>query len=978
MPYRVREILLVSSPYDAFILEEDGHLTEQIFTEYKALSLTASPRFTYAPTGEEAIRLMEDRRFDLILTMTSVRDMDFNAFGRRVKALRPGRPVALLVLDSADLENLRATIDEDAIDGVFFWNGDAKILLAIIKDIEDRQNVDFDIAHGGVRVILLLEDSPRFYSSYLAMLYTELMAQSRSLYAEGVNQHHRLMCMKARPKILHADTYEKGVALLRRYERHMLAVITDARLPRAGVADDDAGIDFARLVRAHDAELPILIQSAQHENAARAADLGALFLDKATPNLLAGIRRFLAEHLGFGDFIFRRPDGGEVDRARDLRELEEKLHTVPAESLFFHATRNHFSIWLMARGEFELAERIRPRRVSDYPTVDDVCRFLIDVLRDEQERLQRGMVADFDPAHPDGASFARLCDGGLGGKARGIAFLNMLLAQGESRPPLPMPVRVPPSLVIATEDFDAFMDANNLRDFVYDTTDDREIALRFIHSWLPDELRRQLMHVAARIDAPLAVRSSSLLEDSLQQPFAGIYRTHMIPNNDSSPDERHRQLCTAVKLVYASTFFRNARSYLDNTGYRVEEEKMAVIIERVVGRRRGTRFYPSFSGVAQSYNFYPVGPQKPEDGIVHVALGLGRLIVDGGLALRFSPVHPRVLPQFSTPESVLANTQRGFYAIDLTRTWEGVADETDGSVTHFDLAAAEADGTLDAVGSVFSRDDRRIRDDLGLSGPRVVTFNNILQHGAIPLAETVRELLRMAEDGFGGPVEMEFACEMGDWGRDPPRGQTREAPTLYVLQVRPLVARRKSLATVDVSAIPPSSCLARSNRALGDGVHDGLCDVVYVDPARWDAAHNRAIAAEVGEVNAALERGKRPYILIGPGRWGSADEWLGIPVQWSQIAGVRVMIEASPAGYDVDPSQGTHFFQNITALRIGYLTIPPGADRAQPRDGQFLDWDLLSAAPEVARTAHLRHVRFAQPLEVVLDGRLGLGAVRMT
>lgn len=974
MPNRVREILLVSSPYDAFALEEDGHLTEQIFTEYKALSLSTSPRLTYAPTGEEAMRLLVERRFDLVLTMTSVRDMDFNAFGRRVKELRPGRPVVLLVQDRARLMTLRESMDPRFLDGLFLWNGDAKILLAIIKYIEDRENVDFDIEHGDVRVILLLEDSPRFYSSYMALLYTELMAQSRSLYSEGVNQLHRLMCMKARPKILLADTHEAGMRLFHRYRKNVVSVMCDGRLPRDGVPDPRAGIEFARHVHALEPEVALLIQSAERENERIAREMNVPFIDKGSRSLLQEIRHFLSVYLGFGDFLFRLPDGRMVDRARDLRELEEKLRTVPEESIFFHATRNHFSVWLMARAEFDLAEKLRPRSVSEFADVGELRRYLIDILHDAHERMQVGVVADFDPSDAPEHHFSRIGEGSLGGKARGIAFVNLMLAQRMSTLRLPMPVRVPPTLVIGTDLFDAFIDENDLREYAYAETDDAALTREFVSARLPEEVRRKLMAYVHSTTHPLAVRSSSLLEDSMQQPFAGIYTTLMIPNTDPSPDERHRRLCDAVKLVYASTFSRNARSYLENTGYRIEEERMGVIIERVVGERHGDLFYPTFSGVAQSYNYYPIGPQKAVDGIAHVALGLGRIVVDGGLAMRFSPLHPQVLPQFSTPESMLANTQKSFYALNLARPWEASGGDWTDSVEPRDLAVAEADGALDAVGSVFDVVDRRIRDDLSLPGPRLVTFNNILKHGVIPLAETLRILLALAEEGVGGALEMEFAVDMGDWGRAT-RGRERREPTLYVLQIRPLVTRQQEAAPADLGAHEDAACLARSARTLGHGVYDDITDVVYVDPATWDASRNKAIAEEVGRLNRRLQNEKRPYLLVGPGRWGSADEWLGIPVQWSQIAGVRVMIEASPAGYDIDPSQGTHFFQNITALRIGYLTIPPGADRSSAREGQFFDWDWLRSRPPVETTPHLRLVRFDTPLRVVLDGEEGRGVV---
>lgn len=969
MPHRIREVLLVSTPYDAFILEEDGHLTEQIFTEYKELSLSSFPRVTYAPTGEAAIQKLKERRFGLVLTMTRISDMDVEAFGRKVKKLHKDKPVVLLAMDRMDWHRVRDKISRKAIDQVFVWTGDAKILLAIIKYIEDRMNVDHDIRHGNVRVIIVLEDSVRFYSSFLGLLYSELMAQSRSLYAEGVNQLHRLMSMKSRPKILHATSYEEGVALFSRYKKNVLAVISDARIPRGGKNDPEGGLKFIRMVRRFDPEIPVLLQSAERENEEKAKSISAQFLDKNSPSLLTDIRRFLTERLGFGDFVFRLPDGREVDRAKDIRELAEKLHTVPAESLEYHAIHKHFSIWLMARSEFELAERLRPRNTGDFDSLEESRNFLIGVLEKTHEITHLGVISDFNPAHFDHDRFSRIGKGSMGGKARGIAFLNMALARENITALSGLKVEVPKTVVITTGEFDTFMDTNDLWDFAAHTQDDLEIAKRFMSAWLSDDLRRDLAVILKRMAAPLAVRSSSLLEDSLQQPFAGIYSTIMFPNNAPTMEIRLKQLCNAIKLVYASAFFSNAKSYLENTGYRAEEEKMAVIIQRVVGRQYDGRFYPTFSGVAQSYNYYPIGPQKSEDGIVHMAFGLGRTVVDGGLALRFSPRHPEVLPQFPTAESFLRGTQTTFYAIETLNCQEPDSVR-ECFPRSYELSDGERDGSLALVGSVFDPEDRRITEDMGISGPRLVSFNNILKHKAIPLAEVMAEVLKLAAEGLGGAVEIEFACEMGDYGRRMGRGEKRREPVLHILQVRPFAYPQGNAGLV-LKNFGREQCLCRTRRSLGHGVFDNIRDIVYVRPERWRPSHTKEIACEVGKINKRLVKEKAPYLLIGPGRWGSADPRLGIPVQWAQISGVRVMVEASPAGYNVDPSHGTHFFQNITALRIGYLTIPPGAVADRDEFEDFVDWKWLGRQPAFAETKYLRHLRLETPLNVILDGSIG-------
>ncbi|MCP4655962.1 MAG: histidine kinase [bacterium] len=973
MPYRVREVLLVSSPYDAFILEEDGLLTEQVFREYRGLSLSAPPRFTHVPSGEEAMHCLHERRYDLILVMTSLADMSVNAFGRRVKDLRPGRPVVLLALDRKELHQLDDSIDPQAIDGTFLWSGDAQILLAIIKYTEDCDNVEHDISHGKVRVIIVIEDSPRFYSSFLGMLYKELMKQSHSLYREGANELRRQMYMKSRPKILHATSYEQGEELFRRYRRNVIAIISDVRIPHGGKLDPEAGLEFARLAREADPNLPLLLHSAEGANAAKAAAMDAVFVDKKSPRLLAGIRAFLMEKLGFSDFVFRLPSGQEIGRARDLQELEKKLESVPGESLQYHASQNHFSMWLMARSEFDLAEDLRPRRLSDFPSIEAMRQHLLQVLQETHRIIHRGVISDYNRQHFDHELFSRLGHGALGGKARGIAFLNHSVAGRKVSEFGGLPVKFPKTAVITTEYFDAFIENNELQDFAYTCEDDEEIAGRFVDCPFPDGLRQDLRYLIVKMREPLAIRSSSLLEDSLHQPFAGIYTTLMITNNSSNPKVRLDELCAAIKLVFASTFYCNAKSYLASTGNRVEEEKMAVIIQELVGRQHEQRFYPNFSGVAQSHNFYPLKRQKPEEGVVHAALGLGRFVVDGGAAVRFNPRFPGIPPPARSEKALLDTTQRGFYALDMERPCCDLSADLFSTVRYYDLSDAEADGTLSLVGSVYCPEDRQIREDLGLQGPRVVTFNNILKHKAIPLPSAISRVLDIAHQGLGRAVEVEFACDMGDYGQAAKRGKKREQPVLYILQVRPFGAITDGN---DVRlSFNRDDSLCSSVNSLGNGVLEDVRNIVYVCPDRWDASYNKAIALEVAEMNEALGSEDQPYVLIGPGRWGTADEWLGIPVQWSQISNVKVIVEASPEGYNVEPSQGTHFFQNMTSLNIGYLTLPPGADKGNSTHEEYLDWAWLGSQTAHRETEHLRLLRLREPLTVVLNGRKGRGMI---
>jgi hypothetical protein len=688
---------------------------------------------------------------------------------------------------------------------------------------------------------------------------------------------------------------------------------------------------------------------------------------------LSEIRAFLSTRLGFGDFILRTPEGEEYDRARDLRELEEKLKVVPEDVFAYHARHNHFSIWLMARSEFELAGELRPKKLSDFASVQECRELTIRRLRENRQKVHRGVISDFHPDHFEVDPFTRIGGGYLGGKARGLAFLYQALADIDPQEFLRLPVMVPQTIVVTTDAFDSFLEEGDLTEFAYACDDDEEIGRRFLSARLPHGLLGRLELIVERLHGPLAVRSSSLLEDSLHQPFAGIYSTLMIPNQDADRQVRLRELCNAVKLVYASTFFLNAKSYLAASGNRIEEEKMGVIIQRLVGGRRSNRFYPHFSGVAQSHNYYPFGPQKPEDGIVHLALGLGRTVADGGKALRFSPRYPQVTAQFGDPGEILDSSQSSFWALDMES--KGICQvDLYSTLKSFDLKAAEEDGTLAPLASVYSANDNQIRDDLSLPGPRVITFNNILKHRILPLPEVLTKILEITQRGLGCAVEVEFACNMADWGRRVPRGRRRDGPELHLLQVRPLVSR-STMQEVEQLDFERDALLCSSERSLGHGLVREIRDIVYVRPNTWEASRNKAIAYEVGDLNKALHLEGRPYLLIGPGRWGTIDEWLGIPVQWSQISKARVIVEASPAGYNVDPSQGTHFFHNITAQGIGYLTIPPGADKDGGSSQDFVDWQWLREQGCFAETPHLRHLRLSMPLTVILDGKEGRGVI---
>jgi hypothetical protein len=968
MPFRVREILLVSSPYDAFTLEADGRLTERIFTEYSELNLGSAPRVTHVSTGARAMEVLAERRFDLVVTMPRIADTDVSAFGRRVKSVYPTMPVVLLVLTEADLKSFPGGVDPKVIDRVFWWTGDARILLAVIKLVEDAQNAPADTAKAGVRVIVVVEDSVRRYSSFLSLLYGELMAQSGSLVAEGVNDLHRLMRMRARPKLLLARSYEEAMGLFRRYQEYVVALVSDVEFPRGGELDPSAGFDLVRLVRAEEPELAVLLQSADSKNEARAAALGVHYADKNSTNLLGQIRLFVTESLGFGDFVFRLPDRTEVGRARDVYELERELRTLPAASLEYHATRNHFSLWLMARCMFALANEVRPRKTQEFGDLEGLRLYLLRTLAAWRQRQQEGVITDFSARGAEaGSPFLRMGKGSIGGKARGLAFVSSILARHDlARRYEGMAVRVPRSLVIPTDEFDRFLETNRILEGGLKNVDGRTVLARCLAGRHSESFAADLRRAVAALRGPVAVRSSSLLEDSQLQPFAGIYATVMLPNNHPDPQVRFEELCTAIRAVYASTYSEDARAYIARTPYSIEEEKMAVLIQEIVGGTHGQRFYPHLSGVAVSYNHYPIGAQRPEDGLAMIALGLGHTIVQGGAALQFSPATPSLLPQFGSAKDYLQFSQRRFCALDLSHRRIDLASGADSALMQLDVADAEADGTLALAASVYSPDDDLLRDNLGAPGPRVVTFHNILKWDALPLAPALCDLLALFREGMGCPVEVEFALEAGAWG-NPGADEAAAQPCLAVLQVRPQAVQHLESA-VDAEAVPPERVLCQTNRSLGHGVIQDVRDVVVVKRRDLEAHETKAIAAQVGEMNARLTAEGRPYLLVGPGRWGSSDPRLGIPVKWAQIAGARVIVEASFKDREVEPSQGAHFFHNVTSFRIGYLTLH-GADRPAAEGERAFDFAWLARQPTAHETAEVRHVRLEKPLTILLDGR---------
>jgi CheY-like chemotaxis protein len=961
MRNRVRHILLVSSLYDSFILTEDGHINEALMRQFVDLNLHQNPDLMRVSSGAEALAMArEEGRFDMIITSIQLGDMNAMELAGRVRETGLDIPVVLLAYNNRELTEFLSRHDRSAIDRVFLWQGDVRILLAMIKDQEDRRNLVRDTGRLGVPAILMVEDNIRFYSSFLPVIYSELMDHSQRLLSEGMNLSQKMLRMRARPKLLLCESFEVAWDHFQAYEENILGILSDFEFPRGGKLDRRAGVELVSRIHRVRPDIPLVMHSSRPENEAVARGLNASFLLKGSPLLLHDLRELLLTKFGFGDFVFRMPDGSEIDRAGDLKTLVEKLRTVPAESIAFHSDRNHFSMWLKARTEFTLAERLRPRKLSDFPNVEGLREDLVHSISAYRLARDRAIVADFQrTSYGPSISTARIGTGSLGGKARGLAFVNRLLLEADVASRFPgIRISVPSSVVLGTDIFDQFLEGNRLYDFAFGSTSEEEIKRRFAAAPFPKGALRDLRSFLRDTEYPLAVRSSGLLEDSPSQPLAGIYRTVMIPNRGSL---KHRlaELVTAVKSVYASTFSSQAKAFMKMTPFRLEQEKMAVIIQKIVGAPHGDRFYPDFSGVARSQNVYPSPPMKVEDGIAAVALGLGRTVVEGDACLQFCPRYPRNVLALSSVEGFLKNSQREFFALDLSRkaAWAGPDGD---ELALVGLQEAEADGTLAAVGSTYSPENHTVSDGIGRPGMRLVSFAPILKHAVFPLAEVLDMLLEIGRSGTGTEVEIEFAVNLSV-----PAG---EPPEFGFLQMRPLALSGEA-ETMEIGDVPDTALLCRSQSVLGHGKLTDLRDLVVVDYHRFDRLRSLEVADQVARINTSLQREGIPFLLIGVGRWGSMDRHLGIPVTWNQIAGARVIVESGFKDLRVTPSQGTHFFQNLTSLNVGYFTVNP-----QAGDG-FIDWDWLASQPALENTEFVRHIRLPEPLEVIMNGRNGEGVI---
>ncbi len=962
MQKRIFNVLLIASPYDAFMMEEDGRVEEQLYFEYVSLNLSSPPRVTQVNHVSEALSALEHKHYDLIIAMPGVDISETFTGAREIKKCFPEIPIIVLTPFSKEVSRRLAKEDFTGIDYVFSWLGNVDLLLAIIKLLEDKMNADNDINDVGVQMILLVEDSVRFYSSVLPHVYKFLLKQSKEFSTEALNEHEQMLRMRGRPKVMLARDYEEAVELYERYGKNMLGVISDVSFKRDGKKDTQAGLRLARYLKEHDPYLPIIIESSEVENADKVHDFGGVFLDKNSKKLPVDLGDAIMANFGFGDFVMRDPKTGEeIVRIKSLKDMQNNIFDIPAEALFHHASSNDISRWLYSRAMFPIADVIKHHRFHSLEEAPAVRQLFFDLIVKYRKMKNRGVVAVFQKDRFDHYSnFARIGQGSLGGKGRGLAFIDSIIKKNPICDNFDgATITIPRTVVLCTDIFDEFMSTNNLYPLALSDAPDEKILHTFLQARLPERLIEDFFALFEVVDKPLAIRSSSLLEDSHYQPFAGIYSTYMIPHVKDKY-EMIRMLSDAIKGVYASVFYADSKAYMTATSNVIDQEKMAVIIQEVVGKEVAGYYYPSFSGVGRSLNYYPINDEQPEDGVAEVAVGLGKYIVDGGLSLRFSPRHPDKVLQTSTLDLALRDTQTRMYALNMSDVAESFSVDDGFNISKIKVQDAAMNGGLRYMVSTFDYIDQVIRDSEYGDGRRVVTFANVLQHKVFPLADALNFMLTTGQSEMARPVEIEFAGMIDGNGED--KGK------IYWLQIRPIIDR-KDLVDDSILSVPDEDVLLRSNTALGHGNIENVHTIVYVRPENFSSSNNSLIAREIEKINRNFTAQGEGYILIGPGRWGSSDTALGIPVKWPHISSAKLIVESSLSNYRIEPSQGTHFFQNLTSFGVGYFTIDPSS-----HNGVY-DIDFLNSQPAEYESDFVRIVKFEQPLSIGINGRKGVGVV---
>jgi hypothetical protein len=960
---RIYQILLITSRYDAFMLESDGRVDEQIFMEYVSLNLRYPPHFILAHTEEEALDALENNSIDLIINMMAIEKPESFDFAQLIKDEYPEKPIVALTPITREISLRFHSLGTKPYDYVFAWLGNTDILVAIIKLIEDKMNAENDINEIGVQAIILVEDSIRFYSSYLPLIYRIILKQSRRFMQEGLNDHQKMMRMRGRAKILLATTYEEATDFYEKYKGNLHGIISDMSYTKSGKKDKYAGFNLAMKIKSENRFMPFLIQSSEASNEKYAKEAQVGFIYKHSETLNHDLRQFIENYFAFGDFIFTDPKTGiEVNRASDLKSLQKTILQIPDETLLYHLNRHHVSKWLNSRAIFPLASLLKKFNPSEFADLKELRKFIFDSIGAYRMNKGRGVIAQFNKENFDEyLTFTRIGSGSLGGKARGLAFLDNLISRNKLMHKYEgANIRIPRTLVLTTEVFDEFMESNGLLKSAVTDLSDKEVLNLFLQAQIPEKIQSDLLAFTRIVKNPLAIRSSSLLEDSHYQPFAGIYSTYMVPCSDQDEENKIKNISDAIKAVYASVYYKSSRDYMAATSHVIDEEKMGIIIQETVGRRYDQYFYPSISGVARSVNFYPIEPEKAEDGIASIALGLGKYIVDGGTSLRFSPIHPKKILQLSSTEMTLRETQKVFYALDLNNTHFTLETDDSTNLAKLRINVAEKNGSLQQISSTYDFQNNVISEGMYVEGKKVITFSNILKYKTFPLTDIIHDILHVGEKEMGKGVEIEFAVEIDH--------QKGKPGTFYILQIRPIVENQELL-TDDLSKIEEKESIIICKSALGNGQIKQIHHLVYIKPDSFDSSRSEEIAEMVGKVNEQMIEEKSNYILIGPGRWGSSDPWLGIPVKWPQISMARLIVESGLENYRIDPSQGTHFFQNLTSFRVGYFTINPFIG-----DGYF-DLEYLNRMEAVSENEYIRVVRFEKALEIKIDGKNKHGVV---
>jgi len=958
MQYRIHEILLVASPYDAFILEEDGKLTEQILTEYIGMNLSYAPRVWNAPTAKKANEMIKQRFFDLIIVMIRISDIDPFKFSAKLKNKYPQKPIILLAFDQTEIKDISKK-DKKIFDEIFIWSGNSNVFPSTIKSIEDKRNLDKDIKTADIRTIIFIEDTPRFYSSILPVLYKEIIYHTKQLIDSSLNNSQKLLHMRARPKIIHVKTLKDAKKYIKKYRNNILGIISDLRFPHNQKSDLLAGILLIKYLRGINSSIPFILQTTEKNYKKISEKYSVNILNKNSPILFKELRNFMIDNFGFGDFKFRLPSGKVLEKAKSIKELYQKIKKVPAKSLEYHTSNNHLSNWFASRGEFKLSTQFRKLKINDFNSIEKRRNYHIKLIEKSANKYEKSKIVELTKKTTDlSHGFMQIGSGSLGGKARGLAFANTLLTEKIKNKFSSTTIKIPQTVVIATDEFDYFIEKNNLWNFALNNNSNNIILNKFLKSKIHKELKNKLLTLLKTITNPIAVRSSSLLEDSQYQPLAGMYSTFMLPNSHNDINERLDQLCEAIKRVYASTFFKGPKSLMDRISHRHEEEKMAVIIMELIGEEHNKIFYPTFSGVAQSYNYYPVSYMQRDEGVVFTALGLGKTIVDGEKSLRFSPKYPDILSQYYSIKSTITNSQNKFYALKMNNGKNPIKRGESKNLEIYDLAIAEKDGILKHLGSVVSNEDNILRDSLKYNGCRVITFANILKYNRFPLINILNFLMKMGEKALGCPVEIEFAVNLKNNQKD----------EFSLLQIKPMLIGKKGGNISITKYKNDNSLFSYSNQVLGNGEIDGIEHIMYVDPLKFKREATQEISLEINNLNKKLGP-KKPYLLMGPGRWGTADPWLGIPINWDSITNAKVIIEVGLDELNPEPSFGSHFFQNLTSLRIGYFTISKKFHK------KYIDWDWLKTLKTYKKTNYIKVVKLNNPLYIKLDGIEGQGVI---